>query len=40
LEVGEVADEDSGVKVSGEQMFACIFKQGVLKANKTYTLVD
>ena len=39
-EVGKVTDEDSRIEVSGEQMLASIFKQGVLEANKTYSLVD
>lgn len=39
-EVWEVADEDSRIKVSGEQMGAGIFEQGVLEAGEAYSLVD
>lgn len=39
-EVGEVTDKDSRIKVSCGKMFSGIFEQGVLKANKTYSLVD
>lgn len=38
-EVGKVANKETRIKVSGEEMFACVFKQRLFEALETNPLI-